>query len=358
MTIAPQDNDQKVIPMPNINSENSDPYEIPMQDVFSVAASSIDEFDKNANEAGCGYVAPNFPMFSNNIEGLSNGFYIIAGYSNSGKTAFMTNLAYDLALNEKNHLYTIIYTLDDDKQSAISRILAMVKKIPIGVAAKPQRYKNAIKAGVQGASIYEEQLKKREEGLKELKDASNHFIVVGTEEIDCIEKLLNHAKMVKRYVTTRDPEANILVCIDSLMDINFDSENFREEKDKNARISKLVKRFAEVDLKCPIFGTAHVRKNSGKKVSISDLKESGRYEYDAKTVFIVSNDVSRNGQNATISYDNGDGYKHPILEIYWAKNKASSFKERTYCIFVPQYSYAKECDKEQTEYYDSLVYGD
>ena len=184
-------------------------------------------------------------------------------------------------------------------------------------------------------------------------------MVRDAEEISCIEKMLNHAKMVKAYLQARDEKANVIIVIDSLMDIDIDSEKFREERDRNTAISKLVKKYATVDIKCPIFGTAHVRKNSGKRVQISDLKESGRYEYDARAVFLITNDVSRNGQNAEIYYtDVNDSRKRPVLEIYWAKNKASSFKERTYCYFMPEYSLAREVDAEQTEVFDATIYAE
>ncbi len=338
--------------------DNNDPYYVAPQDVFQAASDSIDAFNQKAYTIGSGYEAPNFPMWSEKLEGLTDGFYIITGFSNSGKSAYAMNLCYDYAMHESNHLYGIYYTLDDDKQSLISRVLAMMQNIPISVAAKPLRWQEKIDNGEDADGHIKEWLRLREEGIQKLKDNSSHILVVDSNDINCIEKLLNHAKMVKRYVQTRDENANVIVFIDSLMDIHIDSEHYREEKDKNARISQLIKRFSEVDLQCPIFGTAHIRKNTAKKAKISDLKESGRYEYDAKAVFIVHNDVSRNGQAAEVFYSTpNDSTKHPILEIQWSKNKASSFKERTYCAFFPDQSRAVECDAEQTQYYNNIVYG-
>ena len=345
--------EQKREPITDIN----DPYYIEPQDVFKVASDSIDAFDAKAHTIGTGYEAPHFPMWSEKLEGLTDGFYIVTGFSNSGKTMLCMNLCYDYATHEENHLYGVFYTLDDDKQSLISRMLAMMQHIPISVAAKPLRWQAKIDNGEDGDGHIKEWLRLRAEGIQKLKDNSSHILVVDSNDINCIEKLLNHAKMVKRYVQARDEKANIIVFIDSLMDIHIDSEHYREEKDKNARVSQLIKRFAEVDLQCPIFGTAHIRKNTAKKAKISDLKESGRYEYDAKAVFIVHNDVSRNGQAAEIFFSMDNGIKYPILEIQWAKNKASSFKERTYCAFFADESRAIECDNEQTQYYNNIVYG-
>lgn len=337
----------------------TDKYAVEPIDVFEASKQYIDDFEAQCQMEGEGYEAPHYPIWSEKLEGLMNGFYIFAGFSNSGKTALASNLAMDYALNEKNHLYMIYYSLDDTKEDVISRIMAMKKRIPISVIRKPKRYEALIEKGAENSSLYKKQLEVRKQGLEDLKEMSKHFMVRDAEDIDCIEKMLNHAKMVKNYLQTRDEQANVIIVIDSLMDINIDSEKFREERDRNTKISQLVKRYATTEIQCPIFGTAHVKKNSGRRVTISDLKESGRYEYDARAVFLITNDVSRNGQNAEIYYNSPNNtQKHPVLEVYWAKNKASSFKERTYCFFTPELSLATEVPKAQMEEYDAIIYAE
>ena len=336
-----------------------DKYAVPQIDVFEAARQYIDDFDQSCQGEGDGYEAPHFPMWSEKMEGLQNGFYIFAGYSNSGKSATCMNIAMDYALHEENHLYLLYYSLDDTKEDILARIVAMNNRIPISVVRKPKRYAHKIENAEDGSAQFRQMLERRKEGIEKLREQANHFMIRDGEEITCIEKMLNHAKMVKNYLKTRDEQANVIIVIDSLMDIDIDSVSFREEKDRNTAISKLVKQYATVDIKCPIFGTAHVRKNSGKRIRISDLKESGRYEYDARAVFLITNDVSRNGQNAEIYYTAAnDTRKHPVLEIWWAKNKASSFKERTYCYFVPEYSLATEVTKEQAEIFDAAIYAE
>lgn len=337
-----------------------DKYAVPPIDIFEASKQYIDDFDAVCQAEGEGYEAPSFPIWSEKMEGLANGFYIFGGYSNSGKSAICMNLAMDYAMNPKNKLYLLYYALDDTKEDILSRIVAMQYHIPISVVRKPKRYEQKIAAGAEGSSVYKRQLETRAEALRKLKEeGTKHFMVRDVDEITCIEKMLNHAKMVKAYLQARDPEYNVLIVIDALMDINIDSQHFREEKDRNTAISQLVKKYATSEIKCPIFGVAHVRKNSGKRVSVSDLKESGRYEYDAKAIFLVTNDVSRNGQNAEIYYTAANSeQKLPVLELHWAKNKQSSFKERTYCFFSPEMSMAKEVSKEQAAIFDATIYAE
>ena len=335
-----------------------DPYAVMMQDFRQVQIEKLAKFDKEAWATGSGYEAPNFPMWNEKMEGLGNGFYIFAGFPNCGKTAYMLNLAMDYAKYEKNHLYLLYFTLDDSAQKLIPRIISMNKEIPISVSAKPRRYQEMIENGAEGSSVFQKMLEKRSEGLEELNMLSSHFLIQEQSDIQCAEKMLNLAKMYKTFVRMEDPKANLLVAVDSLMDINIDSANDRDEKERNTRISRMMKDWAENQLQCPVFGSAHLRKNTaGRRPQVSDLKESGRYEYDATAIFLIANDVSRSGQNADIYYSSpNDDEKHPVFEIQWAKNKASSFKERTYCFFTPEYSKATECSKELAAQFDAKIY--
>lgn len=336
----------------------TDKYEVKMQDFIQVSRDNFTEFDVKARSKKTGYDSLSFPLFSRNIEGLSTGFYIMAGPANSGKTAFMVNLAHSFCLNPKNKLYMVYYTIDDTKQQVIPRILAMRKRIPISVCAKPVRYEEMIKGGDENAASYIEMLKKREEGLIEMSELANHMLLVDRKEAPYAEVMIRHAQMVKAYLKAIDPENDILVCIDSLADIKVDSVKLKPGKEKNDYVSQLVKSWAFDILDCPIFASHHTVKNTnGRKATISDLKESGEYEYDATTIFMINNDVSRCGQRAILSYDYpGVEGKMPIIEVQWAKNKASSFKERTYHYFVPNYSLVTECDRKRTEEYDAKVY--
>ena len=155
-----------------------------------------------------------------------------------------------------------------------------------------------------------------------------------------------------------DGNKDIIVAIDSLSDISFDSQNFRGEKELNDHIAKEVKRWAAHELKVPIFGSLHLRKlNTNRRPTPDDLKESGRYHYEASAVFLLHNDVGKNKQSANIYFnDEASEEKLPIIEIDWAKNKKSSYKGRTYCYFTPDQSKISECSSELMRRYDCLIY--
>ena len=114
--------------------------ELAIEDYYSLAAKIYENFDIAAHKKGYGYQTTRFPIFDKKIEGLEEGLYLFAGESNSGKTAIATNLIWDLCSREENHLFGIYYSLDDNTNEVVPRLIAMNQGIPISVASKPQRY--------------------------------------------------------------------------------------------------------------------------------------------------------------------------------------------------------------------------
>lgn len=337
-------------------TENN-PYSIKAEDYFNTSEEEYNSFNTQSWNKGKGYSCPNFPIFDEKMEGLEDGLYLFAAESNMGKSALMSNLLFDYCTNEDNNLFGIYFSLDDTKNEMIPRLISMLELIPISVCSKPKRYQDAIDNGEENSSTYREWLEKREHGLQRLKDLKNKFKIEDAEKLDCGEKILDYCKKLKDYLKGYDPNANLIIAIDSLFDLNFPSKNFKSDKEKNEFIAQEIKRWAKTEIKAPIFGTIHLRKIDKRRADISDVKESGRYVYDASVVFLLHNDVSRNGQNASIYNTSPDTEEFlPIIEIQWAKNKKSSFKGITYCNLIPNFSKVTECTLEQMQRFNNLRY--
>lgn len=330
---------------------------VEMEDFWNTSAAQYDEFDKLAWKKGDGYSAPNFPIFTQKLEGLESGLYMFAGESNMGKTAIAVNIMWDICTNPDNKLFGIYFSLDDSAQEAIPRIIAMDQHIPISVASKPQRYQNLIDSCEEGSEIYSEYLDRRTAGLAHLKELSSHFKVEDGTKITCAEQMLDYCIKAQNYVKGIDPDYNIIVCIDSLSDITFANKRFASEKERNDHIAKQVKKWAVEILNVPIIGTLHLRKiEQNRRPTVADVKESGLYVYEASVLFLVHNDVSRNKQAAAIYNVSEDNEKMPVIELDWAKNKKSAFKGRTYHNFIPNYSLVTESSEERMTYWNALVY--
>ena len=137
-------------------------YCVDMEDFFGTTDAEYDAFDESAWAKGNGYSCPSFPLFDRHMEGL----FLIAGESNSGKSALLTNLIFDYCTNADNNLFGIYFALDDTKNELIPRLISMHESIPISVGAKPQRYQEAVEQGIEGSGIYAEYLEKRQHGLE------------------------------------------------------------------------------------------------------------------------------------------------------------------------------------------------
>jgi replicative DNA helicase len=154
-----------------------------------------------------------------------------------------------------------------------------------------------------------------------------------------------------------DEEANIVVAVDGLKDINFTEMNLTENE-KVDTASRFLKDIS-VELDIIVMSTMHLRKlNGNRRPGTEDLRDSNRLEYEADVIYLVYNDVSRNKDAAKIYTRTGaeDSPKQPVLELDWAKNKMSSYKGRTFCYFAPEYSKAIERQEDDARRFNALVY--
>ena len=326
-------------------------------DYFSALSTSLDEFEDRAWNKKEGYKTPNFPSLTTGLEGWDSGLYIFAGLANHGKTAIMVNILEDLVMHSENKLFGVYYSLDDDKNKVLPRIVAMRESLPIGLISKPGRYKKMVEEQHPDAINIAQLLDRRAEGIQKLKEQSNKMMVLDSQEIKSDKDLRNSIYQIYNYIKAMDEEANIVVAVDGLKDINF-TDLHLTENEKVDTASKFLKELS-VDLDIIVMSTMHLRKlNGNRRPGTDDLRDSNRLEYEANVIFLVYNDVSRNKDAAKIYTRTGaeDSPKQPVLELDWAKNKISSYKGRTFCYFAPEYSKAIECQEDDARRFNALVY--
>jgi replicative DNA helicase len=325
-------------------------------DYFNCLSDSLDEFDERAWNKREGYKTPNFPSLTDGLEGWDSGLYIFAGLANHGKTMIMTNIMEDLVMNPDNKLFGVFYSLDDNKNKVIPRIIAMRERLPISLIAKPGRYQKMVDEGHPDAINIAQQLDRRTEGIANLRANSNKMMILDSQEIKTDKDLYNSIHQIYNYVKAMDEEANIVVAVDGLKDINFVDMKLTENE-KVDIASRFLKDIS-VELDIIVMSTMHLRKlNGNRRPTTEDLKDSNRLEYEADVIYLVYNEVSRNKDAAKVfSRTSETGPKQPILELDWAKNKISSYKGRTFCYFAPEYSKAVECEEEDAKRFNALVY--
>lgn len=336
-------------------------------DLFETAQYDVDQFEEESRKTGIGLIAPNNPILSKKLENIDAGLYLFGAESNVGKTALMTNIIYDICSYEENHAYGLFFTLDDSKKEVIPRIVAMNKSIPIGCISKPKRYEELIKEDKDNAHIYTEYLTKRTQGLEELKNMHKHFKIIDTEKDGKSDIVINNSTDIYNYIQKSliylksiDENYKLIIAIDSISDIMLPNEpryNSMTKEEKKSTVAKMVKKWTK-EFNVAIFASIHLKKlNMNRRPVLDDLKDSGEFVYEASVVFLLYSDVGKNKSSAKIYYEDADiEGKRPIIEVDWAKNKKSSYKGRTFYYFAPEYSKTVECNKENNEHYEQLIY--
>ena len=317
----------------------------------------LQQFRQKARNRGAGYRCPSFPMFDACMEGLESGMFLIAGESNHGKTALTSAISWGYMAHPDNHLYLVFITLDDSADDVYPRIIAMNQDIPISVSSKPVMYEQRRDEGDAEVVKIDDWLQKGETGLKQLEDLGEKFTLLDGSDITCGEDILEKCMDIKALVKEEDRDANLIVVIDSGMDIEWRDKSFKSDKELNDYTARKLKKWAVEILDCPIFVTLHLRKiEQNRRPTVADIKESGRWVYEASFLGLVHNDVSRNKESATICLRDEHNVVTPVIELNWAKNKKSSFKGNTYQTFVTNHSLVKECPESAATRFNHLIY--
>ena len=274
-----------------------------------------------------------------------------------GKSALGLSLAWDYMSCPDNHLYLIYFALDDAASDIYPRVIGMNQDIPIAVSSKPVMFENKRDEGDANVVVYDNWLQKGQEGIDELMELGEKFTLLDGTDVSCGEDMLEICKDIKALVRTEDRSANIIVVIDSGMDVRWKNQKFKSDKERNDYTAREIKRWAVEILDCPIFCTLHLRKiEQNRRPTPADVKESGEWQYEASWLGLVHNDVSRNKESAAICVRNEQGAVTPVIELNWAKNKKSSYKGTTFQTFVTNHSLVKECPEEVAERFNHLLY--
>jgi len=293
------------------------------------------------------------------VNNASHCFCVGENLTVTHNTALASAISWSYMANEDNHLYLVFITLDDSADDVYPRIIAMNQDIPISVSSKPVMYEQRRDEGDAAVVQIDNWLQKGEAGLKQLEDLGEKFTLLDGSDITCGEDILEKCMDIKALVKEEDRRANLIVVIDSGMDIEWRDKHFKSDKELNDYTARQLKKWAVEILDCPVFVTLHLRKiEQNRRPTVADIKESGRWVYEASWLGLVHNDVSRNKQSATICLRDEQNNITPVIELNWAKNKKSSFKGNTYQTFVTNHSLVKECPESVATRFDHLIYSD
>lgn len=307
----------------------------------------IEEFDRYCKENPDGGYITGFEQLDNAIIGFQPGIHFVAGMSNAGKSSFLLNLAWRTAQRNEN-AYALYITLDDGTNDLLPRIVAMDQRIPINAARYPGRYNQ-----------HDELMRLREEGVGILYDNIDKFGIINKDYGWEAEKLEDIVKQYRMDLASNGSERDLCIFIDNFHDLS--SEKVGVGVDQNARFEQAggaLKNIAE-NYNIPIICTAEYKKLEGKsRPLISDVKQTGKTIYQAKTVMLCYNEVGVKDELAKVFFSRDDrDTKCPIFEVHIAKNKSSEHKYRIFYEFYEDMARFEETPRHQAGHYINMLGG-
>lgn len=306
----------------------------------------IDQFEVRSWSTSNNGFLTGFKGVDNAFEGLQTGFHIIAGDSNHGKSSMISQMAWQIAMNNPN-AYVIDFSLDDPIHEKLARVVASNSRIPINAAKMPYNY-----------SQYPEVLARRKNGISLLHQHADKYRAYDSTHSTDIEVIENTIKDIAVELKIEGKNRKICVFIDSFHDLSTTNRHaLSSEKTKYEYLAQYISDMATM-LDIVIVCTAELRKLNGTRRPIpDDIREATKIKYEAKSIMLCYNEVSVKGDSSSIYYElNNSPVKQPIFEIKVGKNKYSSFKGRLFFEFYPELAMFQECDSANSKRFNNLIY--
>lgn len=285
-----------------------------------------------------------FPQLNQAFEGLTTGLFLVAGSANTGKSGLMLQLAWQIVNANKDKAVCLYFSLDDNINDILPRVIAADQKIPINAVSKPAKYEHMT-----------EVMARRTVGLDKLKESAGWFNMLDSASGSSIEFIKKTIGEYHREVSMNGYQ--LVVFIDNFHDISV--EDAKYNKDNNQKYDYIASELADIctiyDI--PVLCTAELRKlNGNRRPVVDDVRETVKIAYIAKAILLCYNEVGLRGQNAEVYYNRpGSEEKFPVLEVHVGKNKYSSYKGRIFYEFIPECSCLKEVPPEGANIYLSKI---
>lgn len=319
---------------------------------------TINEFEQTSWEPKRKGLDCSFKSINKALDGgIRTGFIIVAGESNTGKTAFLSQLATNIVFNNQD-VYVMDFSLDDPMNDKIPRLVACRNKIPINSVKSPENY-----------TMYPNMLLKRLQGLNELRTITDSYRaydattlakeVKGVEKGSDVESILDEVVRKKKYFKDNGIDKQIVLFIDNFHDLTIKKHPNFKDKEKYDYLAQTISD-AATSFDIPIICTAEFRKlNRNGRPTLDDIREANKIVYEAKCIILGHNDVHSKGEGAQVFFNRKEKGQErcPIFECHFAKNKLGSFKGRLFFQSFPELAYMAECDDNTSKYYSSVILG-
>jgi replicative DNA helicase len=287
-----------------------------------------EEFNRDPNSL-LGHKLDKFAGIQQKLDGIQPGFYIMAAETNVGKTAFLSNLFFDL-IKTNPDLCGVYFSMDDSKRDIRSKLISSSIKIPITGGKKRQRDPN--------------DEKRKREMNDYLIDLYQQERMMLFDQGDL--SYISQVKALAEQLAFQNKK--FFFAVDGLFNLNIG--NYEYKREENIERANELKRIADI-YNIPMICSAEVRKSVQKnksnysksepnkistskpltskpsisrKLTLDDIMETAKYVYNANVVWLLSENDNSNPDEIS-------------LELRYAKNKLEKFKQCQTLIYQPEY---------------------
>ena len=319
----------------------------PTEDYELAMWNTLDNFESNAWQAKNVGIKTGFDCVDKAFEGgLFPGFIILAGDSNLGKSAFITQLAWGIVENNSD-VYVMDFSLDDAMPDKLARVAACSGKLIINAVKTPLNYMQ-----------YPLMLIRRRNAILNLRAHVDQYRAYDSTFSTFIEDIEKEIEEKLVYFDAQGINKKLVVCIDNFHDLNIMSKPGLQDKNKFDELAQWCSDLA-IKHNIVIVCSAELKKlNGNRRPILDDIREAVKIKYEAKAVLLVYNEVHYKGDGADVFFmKQGNPFKQPIFEVHFAKNKFGTYKGRAFFEFYPEMAYMKECDPTAQKTYSQIIFG-
>lgn len=277
--------------------------------------------------------------------GLKSGFTMIAGDSNIGKTAFISQVA-NQVVEHNDEVYVMDFSLDDPMPDKLARVVGSGSKVLLNAVRNPNNYTHLPLM-----------IARRKVALNKLRENVHKYRAYDANFTTFCEDIEAEIQRIKILLETQGSSKQICVFIDNFHDLNLKEHPNLQATAKYDAIAQWCSDTA-IRYDIPVVCSGELKKLNGtRRPALDDIRESVKIKYEAKAVLLVYNEVHYKGEGAEVHFlRKNDPLKQPIFEVHFAKNKFNNFKGRAFFEFYPEMARMEEPDPQSSKHYASLVF--
>jgi replicative DNA helicase len=293
--------------------------------------------DNKARKKGYIGYDTNFPIFQERLNGIQKDFYLLTGGVGMGKSTFITQLAWDLAVMNPE-LTVLFFSLDLNRIDISAKLVAQTAEVPIDYVKNPYLTNLNFE-------------KKRQDGLIRVSEMRERFYII--DESNGRIFLEDIKKLVKR--TKLEHSGEVAVVIDPIFKIHLKHDHLSFTEKCNLLSAELKSLSAAEGV--TVLATAGLPKaTSNRRPVREDLEEIMGLLYDPYVVFFIYCDYLNDFETPFLEWQWGnDNFLIPISEINLVKNKMGGINSRIFYRSFETYAKFKECAPQEVENYSAMI---